>query len=277
MRCLQIALTALGLLCLPATMPLVATVFHVVPGNLIQDAIDSSASGDTIVIHDGVYPETLVIDGKNDLHLVAAHETFNVGARPAGVGFNYLGNVVVDGSLTSGTPCLRIEDSHRVSVVGLTFYHCDGPGVLLLGGTAIRDTQLLAITVLNTTGPGVDIVNGLRSRVLSSTLQTSFTSSGVRVDGNDCVVADSVLTGSNDAGIEVLPSSSRTKLVNNELQANNTGIYDKGNRSRIEWNTATSNTGCQIKLGGTNADVIGNIGVTGSCVGGSGNEFAENQ
>ncbi|MFC2054741.1 nitrous oxide reductase family maturation protein NosD [Chloroflexota bacterium] len=44
--------------------------WHIYPGESIQAAVDNASSGDVIVVHDGVYYESILVDG-NDLSLVA--------------------------------------------------------------------------------------------------------------------------------------------------------------------------------------------------------------
>ncbi len=261
MRRLGFAMLVFALFCWVAT-PAMAAVLKVPTGFLtIQDAINAASPGDTIVIHDGLYNENLKIIGKNNLHLVAAQVPANVGVRAVGIGASFPFGVQVVGVFDPGTPCLLIEDSHRVSIVGLAFTSCEGPGIRVLGtGPPIRDVRLYSVQVDLVNGAGIEILNARRVQVLSSEASLSNSSSGLVVDGIDCLVADSVFANSLDAGVLVTASSNRTQVINNAAGGNSVGIYDLGSQSRVERNSAFSNPSCDIDIAipASFADIAGN-------------------
>ena len=244
--------------------PAAAAIITVAAGGSIQAAINAAAPGDTIVINDGTFSETLVIQGLDDLHLVAADATglTGLGSRQVGVGGFFLTSVIVDGGLAPGASCLSIIDSQRVSVTGVTFQQCDGPGVHIQGnGAAIEDTRLFGSAVQSTNGPGVLIERGLRTHILSSALFLSQGSSGVVVDGSrQCLIADSTIRGNVDAGIQTLNNAGLTHMVNNHVIGNSVGILDAGIQSRIERNEVVSNTSNNVVIAATSqfADLAGN-------------------
>ena len=75
------ALFISGLICLIwAPLTALATTYYVNPGQSIQDAIDSSTHGDTIIVSPGIYYENIFFDGKN-LKASAGHQSAELTRR----------------------------------------------------------------------------------------------------------------------------------------------------------------------------------------------------
>ncbi len=249
----------------------------------IQDAVNASSPGDTIVVRAGTYNEAVIIQGHEDLHLVAAEfpgASPLIGAMAIGAGSPVASTVVIDGS-GLGQSCLTIEDSHRISIFGFQIENCDVIGIhVLASGQSPEDIWIEGNRIQSTVDAGVLLDAAVRARVVGNTIDSSFGSTGVILRCKYCTVADNLITNHIDAGILVIMPSYETHLVNNEVLFNSGGgIFDFAERTRIERNQSLGNGYANLYVGSTSmqADVSGNRTNNLMILLGAGLDFSDSQ
>lgn len=91
----------------------------------IQDAVDASSTGDTVLVWPGTYYETIDMDDHN---IVLASLNLTSGEE------QYIYNTIIDGSIGEQNPCIRAIYGADFTVVGFTIQNGRGRD-LLNGGT----------------------------------------------------------------------------------------------------------------------------------------------
>lgn len=246
------------------------------PSDSIQDAIDSAASGDTIIIAAGTYKERLVID--KPLIIVGAQAGVDARGRS--------GAETIIESPTSATPSnfiVRVESSD-VTLDGLNLiteaptdaYH----GIQVQAGVTAQNLRVENTIVQGTSGGFFAYSNAsltglhINQSVFKDNNRTDTSSSIylANATGDNIEISDNIIQGNDNgnagskAGINV--GSSTTALTNVRIlrnQASNTGsflVYHGITEGEISGNTATGNanasSGIFVGLGVNDVVISGN-------------------
>ena len=239
----------------------------------ISDAIAAPPGpGDTIVVYPCTYPENVVIDAIDSLHLVSAKAwsaSTLVGAEPSGVGAAPPAIApIIDGG--GAGSCLEITNSTRVSVTGFVLTNCLNHGIR---ASSVDLLKLHANYIGGFFGMGIRISNA-GAPIITSNWVRQVEKHGIRLNNvNSAVVADNTVEGTfgaNAKGIFIDNGCEQTHVLRNLVQGNaSSGIHDRATATRIERNTAQWNCAMsgpsmcvcdQIMLatGSLDADVVGN-------------------
>ncbi|WP_254863868.1 right-handed parallel beta-helix repeat-containing protein [Halovivax gelatinilyticus] len=234
----------------------------VADGESIQDAINNSAPGDTIVVESGTYEEELLID-VDDLSIVAAD-----GQRPVLEG---------DGSVKLDT-AITIDGADGVVVGGLNVTNYRGDTAIVVQGSTdvrIADTTVVVESGLGMPNNGFGIyVTDSPNLVIEDTYVVDHDGEdGIVIDGSSGARLDNVtvretgdgvhLTGSVDASIvdstlvtnshavRVAEASDGTSIENTTVydnRANDAVIISHSERVAIRSNNITDNSNRGIRF-----------------------------
>lgn len=174
-------------------------VITVEEGQFIQAAVNAAAPGDTIVVKDGVYRESVTIGpGKDRLRIL--------GAGP--------GVSILDGNGLGVVIGFSIEGSEFVTIAGFTIRGYESYGVSVVR----HDNVIRNNDIAQNLAAGV-YVAGSRNLVQGNTIAGNG-AMGVEVAGSYNFVVTNRILGNSNAGIVVSSKSSGTMLLENEVCAN---------------------------------------------------------
>ena len=197
----------------------------------IQNAVNDSSPGDTIVVKKGVYEEEVLIDVE-DVAIVAAD-----GETP-----------VLDGGSTHNTSIAIEAGADAVTIDGLEVRNYDlseeigPPPVISVEGDDVELTNLTvsetidASEVIRVDGDGAVLTNVTAS-------ENTDASQVIQIDGHGATVSESVITNNtgsgSDAGIRV--DGNEFLVENSTLTQNNRGLYILANDVAINDNKISAN------------------------------------
>ena len=222
----------------------------------INGAVGAAANGDTILVHNCAVPynENVVVNGFDDLHLVAGGIDVTgaavVGAYRTGNGGVPANPVTIDGSGLNGA-CVSISNSHDVSVVGFRMQRCNaGVEVFESEMTTIHGNRVQSVRFAGYFGAGN------RGTQLTSNVVRGA-DYGVYLEGSSqFVMTDNMLFSARRDGAFL--GGERLQASNNTIRfSGGNGIHSVfGAAHRLERNTVTNN----LLTGGT-ANVFIAVGV----------------
>lgn len=262
-----LSLLALGLVALfaavwPAAPAAAATVYHVYPGESIQQAVDLASPGDQIVIHAGLYVENVTIPmGKARLTVAGTGE----------------GKVVLQsaGSLKqapAGVPADIVFDifSPGVTVRNLTIRHPEAVPTARDIGVFVRPPaqnvtlsnlvveRLRSGDVLEPTAPGsrgLLVFQATGTTVRNSLFQGNY-EDHIHLPTSATVVLNNEVSGATRLGIVIIQETAESLSVANVIIGNRVsgsgsdGIQVQGDENLVQANRIWNNGGYGIHLCG---------------------------
>lgn len=227
----------------------------------IQDAVNASSTGDTIVVHPCSiapfhYAEQVTISGKSGLHLVGAEAPSAVGAYASGAGTPPPSPPTIIDASGIGSCIVITGGSADVSITGFDLYNCDGQGVV------IDNSKMIAVhanRIVHALGGGIRDASN-RARITSNSILECY-DYGIRLVGtNNAYIADNRIEVTNLWGIYV--DGDYNHIVGNEIiDTTLTGLnIDTGQDNRIERNTIIGGATPRflIGVGAVDTDAVGN-------------------
>jgi PKD repeat protein len=248
----------------------------------IQQAINSSANGDTVLVALGVYYENLNLNGKNIMlcsNFVITGDT------------SYISNTIIDGSHAGRVITIEQGENENCRIVGFTLQHGhaqgsnhvagDGGGILTAYSSPIISHCIIRNNIANHTGGGINIHGYEHSggatnqtKVYNCTILNNtagLAGGGIRGTNSDCEIINCIIsgnstTGGGGGGVHFYHKGKLINclIVNNTATESAGGIY-------IDWGTFFGSQGVFI-IGSTIANNIGaNYGGTNYVI--NGGEF----
>lgn len=239
---LLVALFALSLLMMPNQVSAKANTIHVYADQSIQNAVNVANPGDTIVVHQGIYPESVTVS--KPLTLISKGAT--VVTPPGGDGFYIMAPATVSGFT------IQPSSDGRAGIVFDMFY-TDGSvavnnkilrgfviaGIFIIGpcGVQIKNNEIRSSNV------GISLEQGLDVSVTGNVIDADsfgiWAAPGNKITNLE-ILNNVIHSGLDAAGIFVYPSLGAEGLTirNNEIHAETTGLrigntvdcYVAGNR-----------------------------------------------
>lgn len=217
-------------------------VIVVEAGQSIQAAVDAAVAGDTVVVREGVYEESVTVGpGKERLRLVAEGP----------------GEAVLDGAELPGTVGVVIRGASGVTVAGFTIRNFPRGGIAVESdGNVLRNNR-----VVKNGGTGIN-VRGARNLVQGNTVRENA-AGGLRVaDGVRNLLIGNRLAANTGEGISVASSAPYTLVLENEVCDNGgTGIAAHGDGAWVIANKVQGNGGEGLAVQGAYPFVYGNAGM----------------
>lgn len=292
-RRVGIACAAAAIATATAAAPVAAQAGRTVvrPGESIQQALDASPDGATVVVGPGVYAESLTIT--RPVHLVGLHGAVlvppaappdNLCTRDPDAPGGLAPGICVAGSVTdpdSEHPAVT-DPVDDVTISGLSVQDFQFPGVEIYGAHRLRmdsltltglesgvyvsqsdDVQLTHLSVHDTGGRGLDLHDGYRDVVVRDSTFSDNQGEGIFVgSGTGAELSGNTITGNCvgiaavDLGLPGLDGLSRLTVRGNRVDHNNKfcASDDEG---------APSQSGTGIALVGAVDSVVADNVVTG--------------
>ena len=175
-----------------------ATTWHVYPGQSIQAALNSASAGDTIIVHKGVYHQSVVI--KKSISLVGDTAILD-GSTPADGGTVLTSDAITIAGGVSGVTIKRFEirdysngiqasngDTRNVKIMDNVIHDTDTAINVGNDGTGLHQNWFIdQNTLLNNGATGIHLSG--ENAVISNNIVKKFGSYGIYVQGEDIVIS----------------------------------------------------------------------------------------
>ncbi len=243
----------------------------------IQSAVAVAGDGDTILVAAGTYVEQVVVDGINDLSIIATGDvtvkapadvvqtvTLDTYAINSIITVTNAENVTLTGLTVDGDARAPTIDAPEDDFVGIAYRNASG-GLTDVNITAIRDPY-----ETGTTAEGNPVVSGLQRGVglyvINDTQAAFFMHGGSITDfqKNATVIAGADL---DIDGVTITGGGAQTIIAQNGFQVeNSTGTITNSTISGIGYAGPDYYSGAMFLYGNTNLDVTNNtiIGTNGA-------------
>jgi len=211
-----LALSLLSMLGAGLTMPVNASIYHVYPGESIQETINSAQSGDTVFVHEGTYSEQVSVN--KSLTLIGENANTTI---IKGVYARNASNVKICGFTT------------RQRIHGIDLNGCN---TIIVSGNIVTDNTQYGIFLVNsrniTISDNIILNNGIRGVYLryssNNTVRNNMVSKhsqyGILLySSSNNVVSDNMVSNSNDYGIW-LNGGSHNIFSDNVISNNTHGL-----------------------------------------------------
>jgi Right handed beta helix region len=226
-----VALIAVATGALALVSPAAARTRVVTPGHSIQKAIDRSDPGDTVLVKEGRYAQSLQIDtdkvtlrGEEDVDLRQPSKPADTVCNRFAERPGQLVGICVVGQIAqpAGGPPDVVRAVTRVRIAGFTIHGFGGDGVLIFGG---RKTLLKRTRLVSNGGYGAFANTSSGTRFIDNAVIDNG-APGLYVGDSakaNAVIRDNVSIGNHGEGV-LIRSASGGRVSDNVLRDNCAGI-----------------------------------------------------
>lgn len=225
--------------------------------NTIQSAVNVSGPGDTIVVRGFIcsYPESVMIQGAERLHLIGTQSNPDIGAYADGA-FAMTNPPTRVTGFTSGGNCFTVTNSRYVTIAGFFLAGCQGNGVQVEGSSMV---QIQGNRIAMNQGMGIlDVSN--QTMVTGNYIHHNQ-HGGIYLEGSKfTIIKDNEIT--NNVKMGLFMYAFYAQVINNRFDNNmDYGLYlGGGEENRLERNTLSNHTAWNMYLdnGAIRTDYVGN-------------------
>lgn len=181
-----------------------------VPGDYstIQDAINATADGDTVLIQPDTYIENINFNGHNVL-LGSLFLTTNDNS--------YVSSTIIDGSNSGNVITFHSGEDSRAQVLGFTIQN-GSVGISCSGSSpTISNNSIHDFTSPGSSG--ILLGNNSRATILSNSIFNNW--NGISIDHSDASIIGNTITGNSGGAGSGLKAGSSSLIVESNLFANN--------------------------------------------------------